>query len=400
MKTFTLFIFLVFSHSCLAFYEWQNSNNSAELRGLFRASGITMNNPEDVFFYTNKRASGTAIFTRLMLNGKQGHALRYEAHINQSYIPANLLTSRQAQPGIERSSKPEWSYSNQNFSHIAFDRLNMRWSKNNIDITLGRQAINLATTFYFSPNDFFAPFAAQDFYRVYKPGIDAARAEIRINDLSQLDLIHVLGYKKNPGSATGWSGKPDTGRQSSLIRFSSVYNDFDWSLIAGNVRNERIIGASLQGEVFGWLGIRISGHHARPDNALLKSHNELTIGLEHRWESTLDARLEIFFHGNGADDQNLYSIASSDNPYLAKHYSAFSLGYEITPLLTGQALLITNHTDYSKLFSLYFTYSLADESELAFSINLTSGKKPTSLSLTNEFGAYPDSAQIEFRYYF
>jgi len=400
LKTFSLFICLTFSHSCLAFYEWQNSNNSAELRGLFRISGIMMNNPEDIYFYTNKRASGTALFTRLMLNGKQGNALRYEAHINQSYIPENLLTSTQVQPGIERSSKPEWSYSNRNFSHIAFDRLNFRWSKNNVDITLGRQAINLATTFYFSPNDFFAPFAAQDFYRVYKPGVDAVRAEIRISDLSQLDVISVAGYKPFAKSITGWSKKPDSDRLSSLLRFSSTIKDYDWSIITGKVRNIKILGASFQGELFDWLGLRIAGHHARPDEPLLKNYNEFTIGLEHRWENTLEARLEVFYHGNGSDTTSNYATMATDTPYLARRYSAFSLGYELTPLLNAQALLITNHIDQSKLLSLYFSYSVSDESELAVNISTTYGKKPTGIPVTSEFGAYPDSVQIEFRYYF
>lgn len=400
MKLFTLIICLTFSQSSPAFYTWQKSGNHGELSGLFRASINAANNPEETFFYTNKQASGTTLFSRLMLEGKHGTTLAYQTHLEQSYIPGKLLTSKQTLRGIERSAKPEWSYNNPSFSHLAFDRLNLRWSSNTTDITLGRQAINLATTFYFSPNDFFAPFAAQNFYRVYKPGVDAARAEIRISELSQLDLISVLGYKTDLNSITGWSEKPDSDRLSSLVRFSSTYKDFDWSIITGKVRQQKIFGVSLQGELFDWLGIRIAGHYAKPDNTLLRNHHELTIGIEHRWENTLDARLEYFYHGIGSDSIANYTSSTQDNPYLARHYSALSLGYELTPLLIAQSLLITNHVDQSQLLSLYFTYSLSDESELAINITTPFGEKPVGPQLISEFGIYPRSAQIEFRYYF
>ena len=110
-------------------------------------------------------------------------------------------------PDVERSSALEWSLSESNYIHTAIDRLNIHWIKDRVDIIAGRQPINLATTFYFTPNDFFAPFAAQTFYRVYKPGVDALRTEVRLGELSQLSLICALGYSPEKGSANGLERK-------------------------------------------------------------------------------------------------------------------------------------------------------------------------------------------------
>jgi hypothetical protein len=46
--------------------------------------------------------------------------------------------------------------------------------------------------YYFTPNDFFASYAAQTFYRSYKPGVDAARLDWQWSELSQISLMTVV----------------------------------------------------------------------------------------------------------------------------------------------------------------------------------------------------------------
>lgn len=74
------------------------------------------------------------------------------------------------------------------------DRLAIGYQQPAFSLKLGRQAINLASTYYFSPNDFFAPFTADTFYREYKAGVDAVRLDINLGTLSQLTLIGALTY--------------------------------------------------------------------------------------------------------------------------------------------------------------------------------------------------------------
>ena len=191
------------------------------------------------------------------MEAQSGNGLGIEVNAYQTWIPEGLLGIRSGlgtAPNVERSDALERSLGNDRYAHMVADRLNIRWSKGPLDLTLGRQPVNLATTFYFTPNDFFAPFAAQTFYRVYKPGVDALRAEIGLGGLSQLSLISVLGYSRDPNSDTGWSDDPLGDRTSYIGRISTVFHDFEWALLGGQLQDRDVAGGSIQGELFRWLG--------------------------------------------------------------------------------------------------------------------------------------------------
>ncbi len=180
-----------------AFYEYEGEKSGIDARGIIQAYGIAYKKPGNTFLYRDNDRSGIAGIGRIMIKAQSGESLSLEANAYQTYIPMDLADQSAggiAIPDVERSSAVEWSLSKDSYIHTAIDRLNVRWSRDRLDLILGRQPVNLATTFYFTPNDFFAPFAAQTFYRVYKPGVDAARAEVRLGNFSQLSLIGVLGY--------------------------------------------------------------------------------------------------------------------------------------------------------------------------------------------------------------
>jgi len=388
-----------------AFYQWQDGDNNVEMRGVIRLFGIGYDAPEDQIFYED--GGGLGEVARLIMESQLGSRLGFELNAVQSHIPSSIavgVANLGAPLEVERSAALEWSFSDEDFARLAIDRLNARWSYQRLDLTLGRQPVNLATTFYFTPNDFFAPFAAQSFFRVYKLGVDAARAEIRLGELSQLSLISVLGYERDTDSDTGWSDSPDSGRTSNLARISTVRGDFEWALLGGGVRETDILGGSLQGELFDWLGVRAEGHHASPDDPDKDSYNELAVGLEHRWENSLELRLEQFYHGNGADAVEDYQVSPTlgltESIYLARRYTALGASYEFTPLLNGQMVAVYNWTDHSYLVSFNALYSLSDESELAVTVGIPGGDEPEGKAIGSEFGLYPYSLNIELRAYF
>jgi hypothetical protein len=388
-----------------AFYEWQSDNGSFDLHALVRGFGIVYKNPDNQFFYEDKSDAGAAAIARLIMHARVGQHLGFKVNAYQTYIPASMA-SRQLNLGtaldVERSNVLEWSFSDDDYVHLAIDQLNISCSYNRLDLIAGRQAINLATTFYFTPNDFFAPFSAQVFYRVYKPGVDALRAEVRLGDLSQLSLISVLGYKPDSDSDTGWSDEPDSHRASHIGRISTTFRDFEWAFLGGVVSEADVIGGSLQGNLFQWLGVRAEGHVADPEDS--QRHSELSFGIEHRWENSLNLRMEQFYHGKGASSVSDYGITTAasqhDSIYLSRNYIALGIGYEFTPLLNSEMLAISNLIDNSCFLSCNAIYSLSDEAELAFNLGVPIGKKPEGNEIKSEFGLYPYSANIEARCYF
>jgi len=401
-------ILVAFSLPAAAFYEQQGDEGYVELRGMIRGMGYCRRYPDNDVFFKDRSKCDIAGIMRLIMLTRIRETLTIEVNAYQTYFSDNTVLDSftlGAPPDVERSSALEWSFSDKRYIHMALDRLNLRWSKDRLDLILGRQPVNLATTFYFSPNDFFAPFAAQAFYRVYKPGVDAIRAEVRLGDLSQLSLINVFGYDQDPDSDTGWSSRPTGNRSSYIGRVSTVFRDFEWSLLAGLVSDSEVIGGSLQGELFRWFGIRAEGNVSNPDDPLQKTATEISVGLEHHWENSLDVRLEYFYHGSGLGEDYRYAALgvapkAENINYLGRHYTALGVGYEFSPLLNGQMALITNLEDNSSLCSFNVVYSLSNESELAVNLGVPLGKEPEGYRIRSELGMIPWSVNAEVRYYF
>ncbi|MFT7414197.1 MAG: hypothetical protein ACI9FO_000855 [Methylophagaceae bacterium] len=388
-----------------AFYQWQDDDVAVEMRGLVRGFGVAINNPNDSVLFAKDTLLTGAAFGRLMLDIDYKSSLSFELHAMQSVVDDNLRTggSRFASlVDIERSDAMDWRFADQQ-ADLVMDRINVQYSTDKLNIKLGRQPINLATTFYFTPNDFFAPFAAQTFYRSYKSGVDAARLDWQLSELSQLSLITVVNYTQDFATNTGWSKSPDWSETAYLARISTLFNSFEFAGLAGKVNGDDIIGVDFQGELFHWLGVRGEGHMRFPEQVGQSRHVKFTLGLEHRFENTLTLRLEQFYQGVGVADNSDYNaaiLADQTNLYLARKYTALGVNYEITPLLVGDAVWLVNNDDSSNLLALYIARSLSDESELAIGLNLARGERPDNGIISSEFGRYPTSLSVEYRLYF
>ena len=389
-----------------AFYSWQADEKSLELRGLVRIFAMAAHNPDNPLIYKESKIHGLAGVARLMLNANVTEHLSFEAQAVQSYIPSQIQSrgSRlEHTPHIERSNSLNFSAKN-NQARLFFDRLNFQYETENLNIKIGRQPINLAASNYFSPNDFFAPFTAQTFYRSYKPGVDAIRTDFQLGELSQLSLIGVLGYELEASNDSFWSNQPEWDQNSYIARASTVFKDFEIALLAGTIKRDKIIGLDFQGELFEWLGIRAEGHYFMPENTAQDNTIEFALGLEHRWENTLTLRIEQFYHGKGANSTEDYHLRSlfpnPESAYLARHYSALGANYEMTPLLNSDILLLYNWVDQSSIIALNAVYSLSDEAELVFNLNIPSGDKTQGNMIKSEFGSQGKSIGLEWRQYF
>ncbi|VAX22869.1 hypothetical protein MNBD_NITROSPINAE04-698 [hydrothermal vent metagenome] len=404
------FVLLFTAGQAIAFYEWNDGSSSTDMRGFVRLTGAALRNPDNRIFYPNKTDTSAWGIARLLFFGKVGERLSMELNA-YNLVVNNSSKGAFAQDttttGAERSAWLETKYLDEtNNSGLAgIDRLNFTLSLGRVDVKLGRQPVNFATAFYFTPNDFFAPFSAQTFFRTYKPGVDAARIEIRLGALTQLTFLGVLGYSANGSTSNGYSGQISSNRSSSLARVSTVIADFELTALGGSVRDSTILGGSAQGEIFGgWLSIRAEGHHAKPDDASKKSSDEFVVEVERRFNRKLTASAIYFYHGAGKNSAAEYSELLRDsgaqNLYLGKRYMAIGASYEYSPLTTLQAVAIVNSTDNSRLFSFYSVHSLTDETELSVSLGMPQGAAPGNMNIKSEYGAYPYFIGLELRSYF
>ncbi|MES0371531.1 MAG: hypothetical protein ABUK11_04575 [Mariprofundaceae bacterium] len=399
----TALFLAVFLQPAHAFYFHQDENSSLEMRGMLQGSALALRNPDAPLLYNDRHITGIAASGRLMIDAGVTDLFSFEMHSVLGYAPIKLQTGGSNLAllrDVERSGLLDWSFDDKQ-GHLLIDRINLQFTSSRVSLKIGRQPLNFAATFYFTPNDFFAPFAAQTFFRAYKPGVDALRADIQLPDLSQISLISVLGYSVDASNDNGWSNRPDTSRNSYLGRASTVMGDFEFALLGGTVKKDRVLGIDFQGELFDWLGVRGEGHIVWPDSPLLRNTTEFALGVEHRWENSFTIRVEQFYHGAGALSATAYNPAAlTGGGYLARHYTAVGASYEFTPLLTGDATAIHNWVDHSSLLALYSNYSLSDESELAISATIPMGRKPVGTAVRSEFGLLPYSLSVEARIYF
>ncbi len=404
---FVILFLTVLPQSSGAFFHQEDGDAYIELRGLIRLFGNGYIYQNDDLLFPEHSKAGLAGLLRMMGDAAINENLFFEANIYQVYIPFEF-TSGQSNLGlsldVERSSALEWGLSNSKYANLAVDRLNFRWSSGLMDITAGRQAVNLATTFFFSPNDFFAPFAAQAFYRLYKPGVDALRAEIPLGDLSELSIISVAGYRRDMTSETGWSGRPYRERTSHLARISAAFGNFEWAMLAGVIHHNNTIGASIQGEIFSRLGLRAEGNLSRERSKGKNHTTQFSIGVDRHFENSLDIRFEHFYNGKGASNpegyNNLMEDFKYDISYLGRNYTALGLAYEFNPLLRGDMSVIANLGDDSIIFSFYTVYSLSNETDLSANISIPVGKSPEGMRIESEFGLSPYALNIELRHFF
>ncbi|MEN8190142.1 MAG: hypothetical protein ABFS19_09870 [Thermodesulfobacteriota bacterium] len=404
-----LVILLFVAQPVQAFYHTSWQETDFELRGFADAALGMSRNPVDNGFYQDRHETFWSGDGRLLVDFHGGEHLFINANILErvSSTPSTALartTPRLLE--VERSSLLSWLQHDtvNSRASASVDVLKLHWGDEDKEMIIGRQPISMATTFYFSPNDFFAPFGAQTFFRVYKPGVDGLRFEKRISSLSQLSIIGVLGYAVDSDSDNGWQQSPDFDRSSLLGRLTIPVGEMEWSLLLGTVKEHSIVGFSFQGEILSWLGVRSEFHYGAAEAGMEKSGLEFCIGLEHRFSNSLHLTFEQYHHGRGYEniesvnrDAELGTLRSG---YLGKDYTGAGLSYEFSPLWNGQLVVLQNWTDESRLFSCNLLRSLTDESELSLSLSVTQGDRPEGFTLSSEFGTYPDTAAFEYRFYF
>lgn len=378
-----------------------------DYRTLFRLSVWGNQNP-DLPYKVYENAYDRGAYTLIRLVGEMNYSESFTAEVNvygvHSGFSSYFATAGTGAKDVERSSvfTMKGRQDEKTSSQIAVDRLSASLYFGVADITIGRQPINFATCYYFTPNDFFAPFGATTFYRVYKPGVDAIRLEASVGDLSQFSAVAVLGYEPSAEHITGWSDTPTGDRSSYIARYSFVTSEIDIALMAGSLAGDQMAGLGIQGDLpFGELGFRVEGHYRSFDEANRTPGGEedtveASFQLEKRFESSLNLQLEYFHHGAGGDSVLKYRPGQS-GMYLADKYLAFGGSYELTPLFTIQAVGLANLVDDSKTISLYGAYSLSDEAEGSISLSYPMGDTDPDLT---EFGLYPISAGVEVRIYF
>jgi len=382
---------------CFAFMDIQSGDTSAELKLLARLAVIRADTSPAPGSGGPSSLSDTSL--RLIAGAKAWGFASAEFHAQESWTAGSLASAGGAfgKGSVERSSALTGLQRDDGGTLAVFDvdRLALRMDLERVDVTIGRQPVNLSALHYFTPNDIFAPFAANTFYRVYKPGVDCVRVEARVSELSQLTLVHALGYRPDPGSSNGWNSYADDERSSSIAKFSTTRKGVELTFMGGKQGKAEITGGAIQGEIPGRIGVRMEGSDVNPNGG--DSYWTVAVEADRQFESSLNIRATYLRNGKGSDAVSRYDFLGM---YPARDYAALGAGYQFSPLLVGEALWLFNMNDDSGMASFTFVYSTSDESEIAFTASLPYGKGWKADGAGSEFGARASTALVELRAYF
>ena len=251
--------------------------------------------------------------------------------------------------------------------NTTFDRAIIAFSKNNIDISIGRQRINWGRCIVWNPNDLFNNYSFFDFDYVEKPGSDALRVQYYTGTSTVTELAVKID-SSNKITAAG------------LTKFST--GNYDIQLIGGILKEQDfVIGTGWEGNIksFGFRG-EMSYFHPKQNFTDTSGIFISSISLDYTFSNSLFIQTEVLYNqmkGNNApfSFQNIYSASLS-----AKHlsFSEFTwflqASLPITPLLNSSFSSIY-YPDFDGWFiGPSLTYSLSENTEFSFFFQTFTGK--------------------------
>ena len=388
---------------------------SMDFKGSGRFLGTYSHNPDIRLIYPHDYDKFTAGILRLIASGNLTDSATFKINTVHEFNHASsapstglFTTGGRVNSGYRHPDLTwEWSdhtgsiYSTQGVS--AIDQAYIKLSHGTVEMELGRQPINLATCFYFTPNDFFQPFSAQAFNRIYKPGVDALRLRYFASELAETGIICAAGYDDR---------EPDWDHSALMGYGQTLLGVFEISGLAGKIDSALVAGGAIQGEI-GSFGVRGEGHGYFPTDKDEKNAIHAAAGIDRLWPNTFHLMVEYLFLSDGESDESRYMIhhlnTAGTGVFAGRHYGAVGVSYELHPLVTVSGSVVQNLIDLSASITGTMTWSLADEADMIVGFQLPLGKEPRltltdtsiqEISVNSEFGLYPSSAFLEFHCFF
>jgi hypothetical protein len=253
------------------------------------------------------------------------------------------------------------------------------WSGTHTDITLGRQRIAWGTGRFWSPLDILNPFDATRLEREERPGVDALLVDRRLGPLGKFNGVFAPATERSRAAIAGYV-------------HGNAYGT-DYSLLLGNFRGERLVGADFSGRL-GGVGIRGEATASRPDTGRFI---RALLGADYGFGNTFTVTGELYFNGEGESQPSRYDFPGLFEGRIrsvARHYGAIAVSYQMSPLLKAVAYSILNVDDRSRAIWPVLEYSAATNFDLSGGIQMFSGTAGT------EYGRFRNVLHFRTKWFF
>ena len=272
------------------------------------------------------------------------------------------------------------------------DRLLYTLTHEKFDIFIGRQPISFGSARFVNPTDVLVPYNAVSIDKDERRGVDGVRARIPLGEMGEVDSGIVFG---------------DEAKSESNAYFINVKYpiwEVDTAFMAMNFKKNNLFGIDLQGSVLSagvWLEAAFVDTKEDHEDYL-----RVSTGVQYSFTSDVSGILE--YHYNGAGSKRVENYASNFTKVayteggvylLAQNYLTLGITYQVSPLVTFSQNITINVDDSTFLLSPKIEWSVDDDQIVDIGAFIGVGKKMSSV-INSEFGSYPDSLYIAYRFYF
>lgn len=295
---------------------------------------------------------------------------------------------------------------NSNVLYTNLDRLNMKWSLNKFEITIGRQRINWGTNLVWNPNDIFNAFNYFDFNYIERPGSDAVLLEYYTGDFSSIQIAGKLSYRQELKDSINIEKKLSL-TAAALYKFNR--GGYDFQFFGGVMQTDATAGLGWSGNI-GGAGFTGEASWFRDMDSFSDTTGIIiaSISGNYIFKNQLMVNVSAIYNSNGSTDyayKDYGSIAGSLNTMFSSSLNVKNLtpsrldlfgqlSYPATPLINVSLSGMLNPWDLSAYIGPSATFSLTDNISLMLVGQMFFGDNLT------EFGDYGKMFFIDLKWNF
>ncbi|MBU0677219.1 MAG: hypothetical protein KJ626_03810 [Verrucomicrobia bacterium] len=278
------------------------------------------------------------------------------------------------------------------------DRLAVTMRADDVELSLGRQAVSWGTGLIWNPTDLFSGFSPTEIDRDEKAGVDVARLTAHFAQDSSVDLVVEPLDVDAPY-------RTDANDSSAALRITTHFGEYDLALVGGFIASDVVVGGDFVGYL-GDAGVRGEWLYTRVEEEDERDYFRALIGMDYSFAAKWDpyVAVEYFYNGIGAgceedyisrlEEESVIRAFGRGNAYnVARHYVGTVVRVQPSALTSMSALTLWNVVDGSVREYASASWSTSDNTELILGANLGLG------DLGDEFeGWSKEQAGVNFRH--
>ena len=263
-----------------------------------------------------------------------------------------------------------WTNSSSTVLHTIFDRMNLTYQKNDLEVIVGRQRVNWGTTLIWNPNDIFNSYSFFDFDYEERPGTDAVQVNYYTSAASSLSVVYALADSLS-GSTLAAKYKFNT-------------NTYDFQFMTGYQKEFFVVGGGWAGDIKG-AGFRGEGTYFLPVNDQAGETQFVgSVEFDYTFTNGLYFQTAYLFNSRGLNVESgdyaafyLDRSLSAQTLSPAMHNLFFQVSGALSPILNTALATMLNPKDGSLFIGPNVTWSVAENFDFLVAAQLFRGDPMT-----------------------